>query len=138
MLATIVCLLMLQALSTTATWTAYQEYLSGLSKHDVDAQEGHHGYGRRPRVTVEPTKPWRQVAKSKERDRICVVESHDDFTTDDTDFVVDALGECGGGGTVVFPRGRTYVIGKAMDLSLKSVDIGTPAHLGSIVMMYWK
>ena len=115
-----VFLILLQALGTVATWTAYQEYLHGLSEHNKPQVQ----HGRRPETTFKPMKPWRSHGKSKGREKICVVGSHDDFVTDDSDFIVDALEECNDGGVVVFPRGRTYVVGKAMDLYLKSVDLG--------------
>lgn len=54
-----------------------------------------------------------------------MVESHGDFVTDDSAAIVDAVKKCNPGGKVVFPEGKTYVVGKAMDLTgLRGMDIG--------------
>ena len=53
------------------------------------------------------------------------MKSHNDLETDDSAYVLDALHKCNNGGKVVFPAGRTYVIGKPLDMKfLKHVDIG--------------
>lgn len=45
--------------------------------------------------------------------------------TDDSAYVLEALKECNDGGRVVFPVGRTYVIGKPLDMQfLEHVDLG--------------
>ena len=45
--------------------------------------------------------------------------------TDDSAYILEALHKCNNGGKVVFPIGRTYVIGKAINMQfLEHVDIG--------------
>lgn len=62
---------------------------------------------------------------SPKRDRKCVVKSHNDFKTDDSPYVLQAVKKCNDGGHVLFPEGTTYVIGTALDLTgLKHIDIG--------------
>jgi galacturan 1,4-alpha-galacturonidase len=44
--------------------------------------------------------------------------------TDDSAYILSALHKCNNGGRVVFPIGRTYVIGKPLEMQfLKHVDI---------------
>jgi galacturan 1,4-alpha-galacturonidase len=62
---------------------------------------------------------------SPKRDRKCVVKSHNDFKTDDSSHVLQAVKKCNNGEHVLFPEGTTYVIGAALDLTgLKHIDIG--------------
>lgn len=111
--------LLLQATSTLATWSAYEEYLSGLpnsvSKHQ----------GKRPEVCFSPKQPYEPFPKSPARGRNCYVKSHNDFKTDDSPYILDAMHKCNNGGHVIFSQGTSYVIGTALDLTfLKHVDIG--------------
>lgn len=108
-----------------ATWTAYQEYLSGL---DSSSSSSSPEQQQRHEITFSPNSPWKSiaaVATAGQRNQTCVVESHGDFVTDDSPAIVDAVKKCNPGGKVVFPEGKTYVVGKAMDLTgLRGMDIG--------------
>lgn len=108
-----------------ATWTAYQEYLSGL---DSSSSSSSPEQQQRHEITFSPNSPWKSiaaVATAGQRNQTCVVESHGDFVTDDSAAIVDAVKKCNPGGKVVFPEGKTYVVGKAMDLTeLRGMDIG--------------
>lgn len=107
-----------------ATWTAYQEYLSGLDSSSSSSPEQQ----QRHEITFSPNSPWKSIAAvttAGQRNQTCVVESHGDFVTDDSAAIVDAVKKCNPGGKVVFPEGKTYVVGKAMDLTgLRGMDIG--------------
>lgn len=107
-----------------ATWTAYQEYLSGLDSSSSSSPEQR----QRHEITFSPNSPWKSiaaVATAGQGNQTCVVESHGDFVTDDSAAIVDAVKKCNPGGKVVFPEGKTYVVGKAMDLTgLRGMDIG--------------
>lgn len=107
-----------------ATWTAYQEYLSGLDSSSSSSPEQQ----QRHEITFSPNSPWKSIAAvttAGQRNQTCVVESHGDFVTDDSPAIVDAVKKCNPGGKVVFPEGKTYVVGKAMDLTgLRGMDIG--------------
>lgn len=108
-----------------ATWTAYQEYLTGL---DSSSSSSSPEQQQRHEITFSPNSPWKSiaaVATAGQRNQTCVVESHGDFVTDDSAAIVDAVKKCNPGGKVVFPEGKTYVVGKAMDLTgLRGMDIG--------------
>lgn len=99
-----------------ATWTAYEEYLSSIpTKQDAS----------RPALSYSPNEPWKPLPWSPARHKTCRVKSHDDMVTDDSKYILDALHECNHGGRVVFPPGKSYVIGKALNMQfLKHVDIG--------------
>lgn len=109
-----------------ATWTAYQEYLSGLDSSSSSSSSPEQQ--QRHEITFSPNSPWKSiaaVATAGQRNQTCVVESHGDFVTDDSAAIVDAVKKCNPGGKVVFPEGKTYVVGKAMDLTgLRGMDIG--------------
>jgi galacturan 1,4-alpha-galacturonidase len=111
--------LLLHATGAFATWSAYQEYLSTLPKHTSKHQ------GTRPKITYSPQKPYEPLPVSPSRGRNCYVQSHNDFKTDDSAYILDAINKCNNGGHVIFPQGTTYVIGTALDLShLSHIDIG--------------
>lgn len=109
-----------------ATWTAYQEYLSGLDSSSSSSSSPEQQ--QRHEITFSPNSPWKSIAAvttAGQRNQTCVVESHGDFVTDDSPAIVDAVKKCNPGGKVVFPEGKTYVVGKAMDLTgLRGMDIG--------------
>jgi galacturan 1,4-alpha-galacturonidase len=110
---------LLQASGTFATWSAYQEYLESHST-SVRTQQSN-----RPSLVYSPQRPYKKMHSSPKRDRKCVVKSHNDFKTDDSSYVLQAVGKCNNGGHVLFPEGTTYVIGAALDLTgLKHIDIG--------------
>lgn len=110
-----------------ATWTAYQEYLSGLDSSSSSSSSSPEQQ-QRHEITFSPNSPWKSIAAvttAGQRNQTCVVESHGDFVTDDSAAIVDAVKKCNPGGKVVFPEGKTYVVGKAMDLTgLRGMDIG--------------
>jgi galacturan 1,4-alpha-galacturonidase len=110
---------LLQASGTFATWSAYQEYLESHST-SVRTQQSN-----RPSLVYSPQRPYKKMHSSPKRDRKCVVKSHNDFKTDDSSYVLQAVRKCNNGGHVLFPEGTTYVIGAALDLTgLKHIDIG--------------
>jgi hypothetical protein len=110
---------LLQASGTFATWTAYQEY---VQSHNTN---GRTHESNRPSLVYSPKRPYKKMHSSPERDRKCVVKSHNDFKTDDSPYVLQAVKKCNDGGHVLFPEGTGYVIGTALDLTgLKHIDIG--------------
>lgn len=116
--------LLLNVLGATATWTAYEEYLSLLPKHVSKHQ------GTRPALTFKPNQPFKPFPKSPSRTRDCYVQSHNDMTTDDSEYILSALHKCNNGGHVIFPQNVTYVIGTALDLTfLEHIDIDIQAYV---------
>jgi galacturan 1,4-alpha-galacturonidase len=113
---------LLQASGTFATWTAYQEYVQSHNTSSVRTYES-----VRPSLAYSPQRPYKKMHSSPKRDKKCVVKSHNDFKTDDSAYVLQAVKKCNDGGHVLFPEGTTYVIGTALDLTgLKHIDIGKP------------
>jgi galacturan 1,4-alpha-galacturonidase len=111
---------LLQASGTFATWTAYQEYVQSHSTGSVRTHESD-----RPSLSYSPKRPYKKMHSSPKREKKCVVKSHNDFKTDDSSYVLQAVKKCNDGGHVLFPEGTTYVIGTALDLTgLKHIDIG--------------
>ena len=111
--------LLLHATTTIATWSAYQEYLSTLPKHPSKHQDA------RPEISYSPKQPYECFPTSPPRGRNCYVKSHDDFRTDDSQYILEAIEKCNDGGHVIFSQGVSYVIGTALDLTgLRHVDIG--------------
>jgi len=111
--------LLLNALSVTATWTAYEEYLSLLPKQVSRHQ------GTRPSIDFRPNQPFEPFPRSPSRNRNCYVQSHNDMVTDDSEYILAAIDKCNNGGHVIFPQNVTYVIGTALNLTgLKNIDIG--------------
>lgn len=111
--------LLLNALSASATWLAYEEYLSLLPKHVSKHQS------TRPAISFKPNHPYSAFPKSPSRNRDCYVKSHNDMKTDDSEYILAAIDKCNNGGHVIFPEGTTYVIGTALNLTdLKHIDIG--------------
>lgn len=116
---TSIAAVLLNALSASATWLAYEEYLSRLPKHPSKHQ------GTRPEISFEPKHPSKAFPKSPSRGRDCYVQSHNDMKTDDSAYILSAIDKCNNGGHVIFPEGTTYVIGTALNLTyLKHIDIG--------------
>jgi len=116
---------LLQASGTFATWSAYQEYVQSHNKTSVRTHES-----LRPSLVYSPKRPYKKMHSSPKRDKKCVVKSHNDFKTDDSSYVLQAVKKCNNGGHVLFPEGTTYVIGTALDLTgLKHVDIGESVRL---------
>jgi galacturan 1,4-alpha-galacturonidase len=116
---TSIAALLLNALTGQATWLAYEEYLSLLPKH-VSKHPG-----TRPSIDFHPHKPFKPFPTSPLRNRTCYAQSHNDFKTDDSQYILEAIEKCNNGGTVVFPLNTTYVIGTALNLTgLKHIDIG--------------
>lgn len=107
------------AIGASATWDAYEEYLSRLPAHTSKHQ------GKRPHTYFEPQQPFKKFPKSPSRGKNCYVKSHNDMKTDDSEYILDAINKCNDGGHVIFPQGYTYVIGTALDLThLKHIDLG--------------
>ncbi len=81
---------------------------------------------RRPTLSPMPYSPRVPFPNPPARRQVCVVPTHGDGVTDDSAHIMSTLRECNNGGHVVFPRGETFVVGTAMDLTfLKHIDIGT-------------
>jgi galacturan 1,4-alpha-galacturonidase len=116
--------LLLHAVGTIATWSAYQEYLSTLPAHPSKHR------GIRPKIAFSPKQPYRPFPPFPSRGKNCYVQSHNDFKTDDSQYILDAINKCNGGGHVIFPQGTTYVIGTALDLThLKHIDIDIQGYI---------
>ncbi|KAF9630119.1 Glycoside hydrolase family 28 [Lasiodiplodia theobromae] len=61
---------------------------------------------------------------SPARTRTCVVDSHNDGSTDDAEYIAAALQDCNNGGHVVFPSTQSYVINSPLDMTgLARIDI---------------
>ena len=110
---------LLNALTASATWTAYQEYKSRLPKSVSKHQS------KRPAIDFKPYHPNTAFPKSPPRNRNCYVQSHNDMKTDDSPYILAAIKKCNNGGHVNFPQGTTYVIGTALNLTgLAHIDLG--------------
>lgn len=106
-------------LGASATWDAYEEYLSYLPARTFER------HGHRPKISFEPKRPFGHIPHSPSRGRHCYVKSHNDMKTDDSPYILEAIDKCNDGGHVIFPQGHTYVIGTALDLTyLKNIDLG--------------
>lgn len=71
-----------------------------------------------------PHHPFHPLPGSKDRHKTCHVPTNGDGT-DDSAHILSTLKKCNNGGKVVFDAGKTYTVGKAMDMTfLKSVDLG--------------
>lgn len=69
-------------------------------------------------------------ANSPTRSKVCHVKSHNDQTTDDSDYILSALHECNNGGHVIFPADQSYLIGTALDLTfLQHIDLDIQGHI---------
>lgn len=122
---------LLQATGTFATWTAYQEYVQTHQNTSVKAHESD-----RPSLVYSPQRPYKKMHASPKRTKKCVVKSHNDFKTDDSDYILKAVQKCNDGGHVLFPEGTTYVIGTALDLTgLRRIDIGMSLNFASKLML---
>ena len=77
---------------------------------------------------------------SPDRTRTCYVQTHNDFVTDDSEYIVQALRDCNNGGHVVFPANSSYFIATALDLTfLNKVDIDIQGYvLFSNNTDYWQ
>lgn len=122
---------LLQATGTFATWTAYQEYVQTHQNTSVKTHESD-----RPSLVYSPQRPYKKMHASPRRTKKCVVKSHNDFKTDDSDYILKAVEKCNDGGHVIFPEGTTYVIGTALDLTgLRRIDIGMSLEFALQLML---
>jgi galacturan 1,4-alpha-galacturonidase len=120
---------LLQATGTFATWTAYQEYVQ-THNTSVKAHESN-----RPSLVYSPQRPYKKMHASPKRTKKCIVKSHNDFKTDDSEYILKAVEKCNNGGHVVFPEGTTYVVGTALDLTgLRRIDIGMSLDASSLML----
>ena len=126
------CLLLAQALLTAATptWDAHIEYDSSVagtfSQHDPKPAIP---YKRSPRPLFGPLTNCQNLRPSA-RNKTCLVESHNDLTTDDSPYILDAIEQCNHGGHVVFSKGTTYIIGTALNLIyLKHIDLDIQGYV---------
>ncbi|KAB5578770.1 exopolygalacturonase [Coniochaeta sp. 2T2.1] len=79
---------------------------------------------RRPEINPSPYEPRLPIPSPPKRHKVCVVETHGDGVTDDSDYILSAFHECNDGGHVLFSKDSTYLIGTAMDWTfLKHIDI---------------
>jgi hypothetical protein len=73
-------------------------------------------------VAIGPKPAFKAMPASSTRDRECIVKGG---SADDSAAILAAITSCNGGGRVVFSKGTTYTIGKALDLTkLKQIDLG--------------
>ncbi|KAH8893117.1 exopolygalacturonase [Thozetella sp. PMI_491] len=71
-----------------------------------------------------PYSPRVPFPSPPKREKVCVVPTHGDGVTDDSEYILSTFHACNNGGHVVFSRGQTYTIGTAMDWTfLKHIDI---------------
>jgi galacturan 1,4-alpha-galacturonidase len=111
---------LLQATGTFATWTAYQEYVQ-THNTSVKAHESN-----RPSLVYSPQRPYKKMHASPKRTKKCIVKSHNDFKTDDSEYILKAVEKCNNGGHVVFP---------ALDLTgLRRIDIGMSLDASSLML----
>lgn len=77
---------------------------------------------------------------SPTRTQTCIAESHNDGSTDDSDYILQAVNACNHGGHVIFPREQTYVIGKALNLThLTNIDLDIQGKIQfSDDLDYWQ
>lgn len=77
---------------------------------------------------------------SPARNRTCIVESHGDGETDDSEFIKAAVDSCNPDGHVIFPSTQSYFIGNPLDLThLERVDLDIQAFIKfSDNMTYWR
>ncbi|ORY67773.1 pectin lyase fold/virulence factor [Pseudomassariella vexata] len=94
----------------------------------------------RPQIVYSPETPTTPPPTPKQRNVTCFVESHGDYATDDSEFILDAFHKCNNGGHVVFRESETYIIGTAMDWTfLQSIDIDIQGEiLFSNDTTYWQ
>ncbi|KAK3392735.1 exopolygalacturonase [Podospora didyma] len=82
------------------------------------------GTSRRPTLRPIPYRPRVPFPNPPSRKRLCVVRTHGDGITDDSQYILSAFRECNDGGHVLFPRENTYIVGTAMDWTfLRHIDI---------------
>lgn len=102
------------------SWEALQQW-----KDSSAGKNAPHHTSPRPTITCHPKHPTKPMPSSPPRTKVCYVESHDDGTTDDSPYILEALHECNNGGHAIFTQGTTYIIGTAMNLTfLEHIDIG--------------
>ncbi|OQE42413.1 hypothetical protein PENCOP_c004G00595 [Penicillium coprophilum] len=76
-----------------------------------------------------PHHPFKPLPATHARTRTCHVASHGNGR-DDSANVLKALKKCNNGGKVIFDAGKTYTIGKALDMTfLKHVDLEIQGHV---------
>lgn len=77
---------------------------------------------------------------SPSRDRTCVVESHNDGTTDDSEFVTKALDDCNDGGHIIFSKDQSYVLGEPLDMTaLQHIDLDIQGNIKfTNDLEYWR
>lgn len=74
------------------------------------------------KVAIGPKPAFKPMPVSTPRDRECVVKGG---TAEDSAAILAAITSCNDGGRVVFSKGTTYTIGKALDLTkLHKIDLG--------------
>ncbi|KAI9692354.1 MAG: Exopolygalacturonase X-1 [Bathelium mastoideum] len=84
----------------------------------------------RPSLQVAPKHPYRPLPQSPKRNKTCVVKSHDDGVTDDSQYFLNALHQCNDGGHVLLPEDKKYIIGTALNLTfLNHIDIELQGYL---------
>lgn len=72
----------------------------------------------------QPNQPFNPLPASQIRYKTCHVANYGNGR-DDSSNIMSALKKCNNGGKVVFDAGKTYTIGKALDMTfLKHVDLG--------------
>lgn len=79
---------------------------------------------KRPNHPIAPYHPGKAFPASPARTRTCTVKANGNGK-DDSKNILSAIKSCNNGGHVVFPKGKNYTIGTALDLTfLKHIDLG--------------
>lgn len=61
---------------------------------------------------------------SSQRNKTCLVNSHNDKKSDDSEYILEAITDCNNGGHIIFLQKSTYIIGAPLNLThLAHVDL---------------
>ncbi|KAF9690522.1 hypothetical protein EKO04_011540 [Ascochyta lentis] len=78
---------------------------------------------KRPDHAIAPYHPGKAFPASPARTKTCTVKANGNGN-DDSKNILSAIKSCNNGGHVVFPKGKNYTIGTALDLTfLKHIDL---------------
>ncbi|KAE9992179.1 hypothetical protein EG327_009913 [Venturia inaequalis] len=101
----------------SSSWPTQQEWSKSLLAPTTSLP------GNRPPINIYPKKPFKPFPSSPKRTKVCFVKSNNDSKADDSDHVLSAVQKCNNGGHIVFVESQTYIIGKALNLTLNHVDL---------------
>lgn len=103
--------------STQQKWT--KSLLAPITRHQ----------SLRPDINFSPNEPFKPFPSSPARNKTCYVSSHNDSTTDDSNYILSAVEKCNNGGHIVFSQGQKYIIGTALNLTLSHVDLDIQGYI---------